>query len=168
MKKLLEELFANYYRDVYRYLYSLCRDASLAEDLASDVFLEAVGSIVSFRRQSDVKTWLFSIARHRWFAFLRKKGKSIHTEEYPLHLPSRTPTPETLYYSREVAERIRQLLEDEQEGARNVFLLRMEGYSFREIGKQIGVSENSARVMEFRLRNKLRRILEEEGFEWPI
>jgi RNA polymerase sigma-70 factor (ECF subfamily) len=44
----------------------------------------------------------------------------------------------------------------------------MEGFSFREIGQRVGVSENSARVMEFRLRNKLRKILEEEGFEWPM
>lgn len=30
----LDELFSAYYKDVYRYLYSLCRDASLSEDLA--------------------------------------------------------------------------------------------------------------------------------------
>lgn len=29
MRKLLEELFARYYQDVYRYLYSLSYDASL-------------------------------------------------------------------------------------------------------------------------------------------
>lgn len=168
MKKLLEELFANCYQDVYRYLYSLCRDASLAEDLASEVFLEAVGSIVSFREQSDIKTWLFSIARHRWFAFLRKKNRTVHTEEYPLHLASREPTPEILCYGRELTDRIQQLLQAEQQRPREIFMLRMEGLSFREIGQRVGVSENSARVMEFRLRNKLRKILEEEGFEWPM
>ena len=38
MKQLLAELFEKYYIDVYTYLYSLCHDASLSEDLASDVF----------------------------------------------------------------------------------------------------------------------------------
>ena len=62
MRQLLEAVFTAYYKDVYTYLYSLCRDASLAEDLAQEVFLEAVRSITSFRGDAEVKTWLFSIA----------------------------------------------------------------------------------------------------------
>ena len=33
MKELLAELFDRYHQDVYTYLYSLCHDVSLAEDL---------------------------------------------------------------------------------------------------------------------------------------
>ena len=68
-----KNLFEQYYTDVYRYLYSLGRDASLSEDLASEVFLEVIRSIGSFRGESDVKTWLFSIARHRWMHHLRRQ-----------------------------------------------------------------------------------------------
>ena len=55
-------------------------DASLSEDLASEVFLKAVRSISSFRGESKIKTWLFSIARHRWSAYLRKKSRTLKTE----------------------------------------------------------------------------------------
>ena len=58
MEELLREVFTAHYRDVYGYLYSLSRDAALSEDLASEVFLEAVRSISGFRGESDVKTWL--------------------------------------------------------------------------------------------------------------
>ncbi len=75
MQQLLKMLFEEYYMDLYRYLFGMCRDASLTEDLVSETFLEAVKSIVTFRGQSDVKTWLFSIARHRWFGYLRKKKR---------------------------------------------------------------------------------------------
>lgn len=64
MKQLLEELFARYYKDVYVYLYHFSRDASLSEDLASEVFLEVVKSVATFRGQADIKTWILSIARH--------------------------------------------------------------------------------------------------------
>ena len=77
MKQLLAELFEKYYIDVYTYLYSLCHDASLSEDLASDTFLEVVKSISTFRKESDIKTWLFSIARRRWFAYLKRKNRQI-------------------------------------------------------------------------------------------
>lgn len=53
MRRLLEELFSKYYKDVYTYLYSLSRDPSLSEDLAQEVFLEVVKSIAAFRGESD-------------------------------------------------------------------------------------------------------------------
>ena len=47
VQRLLEKLFHTYYKDIYRYLYSLTHDASLSEDLTSEVFLEAVKSIAA-------------------------------------------------------------------------------------------------------------------------
>ena len=80
MQRLLEKLFHTYYKDIYRYLYSLTHDASLSEDLASDVFLEVVKSIASFRGEADMKTWMFSIARHKWMDSLRKKNRRVEIE----------------------------------------------------------------------------------------
>lgn len=80
MKQVLREIFETYYKDVYLYLYSLNHDAQLSEDLASEVFVEVVRSIDTFRGESNMKTWLLSIARHRWFRYLRKKNREIHTE----------------------------------------------------------------------------------------
>ena len=42
VQRLLEKLFHTYYKDIYRYLYSLTHDASLSEDLTSEVFLEVM------------------------------------------------------------------------------------------------------------------------------
>ena len=108
MKQLLAELFEKYYIDVYTYLYSLCHDASLSEDLASDVFLEVVKSISTFRGQSDIKTWLFSIARHRWFTYLKRKKRQVQTES--IHELYDIATLGTTDAVNEVAEQIQQLL----------------------------------------------------------
>lgn len=163
MRKLIEELFARYYQDVYRYLYSLCHDASLSEDLASEVFLEVVKSIAAFRGESDIKTWIFSIARHRWFAYLRKKNREVPTEELPDYIVGGS-SPEKQYQDKEMAERICGILDREPERTRKIVLMRVEGYSFCEIGKQIGISENSARVIDFRAKAKIRDVLRKEGF----
>lgn len=163
MEKLLEELFKLYYRDVWRYLYSLCRDATLAEDLSSETFLEAVKAIATFRGRSDIKTWLFSIARHRWYACLRRQGKGAETEDLWEFLEDPGKGPEERLMDREAARRVRELLAREPERVRNVVQLRMEGYSFHEIGRELEISENSARVIHFRAREKLRKALVEEG-----
>ena len=81
MRRLLEELFASHYKDVYHYLYSLSRDASLSEDLAQEVFMEVVKSIASFREEANIKTWLFSIARNRCNDYFRHH---FHIQQVPL------------------------------------------------------------------------------------
>lgn len=162
MQRLLEELFRRYYSDVYRYLYSLCRDASLTEELAAEVFLEVVKSIALFREEADLKTWLFSIARHRWYRYLRK-NRGMQMEELPENVTEGRLLEEE-YCDKEAANRIMELLDREPERTRQVVLLRVEGDSFCEIGKKLGISENSARVIHFRTRNKIREILKKGGF----
>jgi len=164
MKKLLEELFAAYYQDVYRYLYSLCRDASLAEELAAETFLEVVKSVALFREEADIKTWIFSIARHRWLRYLRRKREDVSLDNLPGELMAPGKSLEEQCSDRELAARICGLLEQEPERTRKVVRMRLEGYSFREIGVKLGISENSARVIDFRAKQKIREILRKEGF----
>ena len=165
MQELLKELFANHYQDVYTYLYSLSRDASLSEDLASETFLEAVKSIGGFRGESDVKTWLFAIARHKWFAHLRRKKRRAETEALLEFCDRPGPNMDEAFQDRALAERIYELLAKEPERTRQVVLMRLEGFSFYEIGAKYGVSENSARVIDFRAKAKIRNILKKEWFD---
>ena len=163
MRELLKEIFLGYYGDVYGYLYSFSRDAALSEDLASEVFLEAVKSIGTFRGDSDVKTWLFSIARHKWFGYLRQKKKSPQWEPLEELYVSNGRTPESDLLNKELADKIGKLLDSEPERTGTVVRLRLEGYSFYEIGKRCGISENSARVIDYRAKRKIREALRKEG-----
>lgn len=175
MQRLLEKLFHTYYKDIYRYIYSLTHDVSLSEDLTSEVFLEVVKSIATFRGASDIKTWMFSIARHKWCDYLRKKNRQIETEvlsEFVDKLSalsgnssdaSNTKGIEEQYLEKELLQRIYVLLDQEPERIRNIVKLRMEGYSFYEIGKLQGISESSARVIYFRAKEKIKQTLEKEG-----
>ena len=164
MKALLIELFDKYYKDVYTYLYGLSHDASLSEDLTQEVFLEVIKSIASFRGDSDIKTWLFSIARHRWYAYLRGKSRQIDADSiHDLHDAnfinlSMDPFPSQL------EEAIQVVVSEEPELTKQVFQMRLDGYSYFEIAAKHGISESSARVIFFRLKAKIKKFLEKEGF----
>ena len=160
MRELLKEIFLGYYGDVYGYLYSFSRDAALSEDLASEVFLEAVKSIGTFRGDSDVKTWLFSIARYRWYGYLRRKKRQPPTESLEAYLDLGVLD---VHSHEEPAQLIQQMLQGESELTRNVVGMRLEGYSYYEIGARYGISESSARVVFFRAKAKLKQQLEKEG-----
>ncbi|MGQ4384778.1 sigma-70 family RNA polymerase sigma factor [Streptomyces sp. SAS_270] len=49
--------------DVVRYITYLSADRQLADDLAQDTFLRALGSLHRFEGRSSARTWLLSIAR---------------------------------------------------------------------------------------------------------
>ncbi len=166
MQTLIKKLFHIYYKDVYAYLYSLTRSTSLSEDLASEVFLEVVKSIASFRSESDIKTWLFTIARRRWIAYLKKEKKEIQMETLLEFYEDKKQNVEKNYYQQVLLERIYELLNEEPERIRNIVLMRMQGYSYYEIGKMFDISENSARVIDFRAKTKIRNQLKKEGYNY--
>lgn len=155
MKELLAELFDRYHQDVYTYLYSLCHDVSLAEDLTSEVFVEVVRSIAAFRGRSDIKT--------QWYQHLRRKKRQIPTESLHDLYDSHFTGLQSPDLSGEVEQAVHELLSSESELTRRVFRMRLEGYSYYEIASEAGISESSARVVFFRVKTKLKQYLEKEG-----
>lgn len=178
MKELIQELFNQYYKDIYKYIYSLCRDTSVSEEITSEVFVEVVKSIATFRGESDIKTWLFSIARHKWYTYLRKKSNQIKIEslhdlyDYNFLEINQNTTgnknnsseniEEEIFY-KELKRAISEILESEL--SRKIFNMRIDGYSYVEIAAIRNISESSARVVFFRTKNKLKKILKKEGFK---
>lgn len=70
-------IYEKYRQDVFVYLVSLTHNPTLSEDLVSETFLAAIKSLPNFKGNSDIKTWLFSIARNKWYEHLRKKNDTI-------------------------------------------------------------------------------------------
>ena len=73
----VDELYRMYSADVYRYLCSITRDASLSEDLLSETFVRAIRGIGGFRGDANVKTWLCTIARHAWLDEMRRRRPQL-------------------------------------------------------------------------------------------
>ena len=65
-----------------------------------------------------------------------------------------------------MSNRILDLLNKEDKRTKDIVMMRVEGYSFYEIGNKFKISEGSARVIDFRIKKKLREILIKEGFEY--
>ena len=61
---IVEELYQENAKIVYHFLLSLCRDATLAEDLTQDTFLAAYQSLERYDGSCKLSTWLCQIARH--------------------------------------------------------------------------------------------------------
>ena len=73
-----ETLFDLHYARLYRFFRARMASAEQAEDLASNVFLEAFRSIHQFRWEGKpFEAWLFGIARHQLASYYRSAKNEI-------------------------------------------------------------------------------------------
>lgn len=160
--KQIENLYVLYKQDVYTYVLSLTHNPTLSEDIMSETFVRAISAIGNFKGKSSVKTWLFAIARNLWLENLRKEKQAIEfTDLLGLYVADRL---DEQLITKEIATRIHNLLLEKDERTQKVVYMRIEGYSFVEIAEAVNISENSARVIDFRTKKWLRQILEKEGY----
>lgn len=159
---IIEELYELYKNDVYAYLISLTHDTTLSEDLLSETFMAAMKSIMSFKGESTIKTWLFSIARYKWYEHLRKHTKKEVTIEELTNVYFENNLEENIINKNAVRIIMNELNKDSDKN-KAVFLMRIQGFSYDEIAEKHGISPSSARVIDFRLKRKLREILIKEA-----
>lgn len=147
---IIKNIYEKYKQDVFKYLVSLTHSPSLSEDLLSETFIGAIKSLPSFKGDSDIKTWLFSIARYKWYEYLRKEKDNVSFDDFAENYLTEKINLESRVINIEIAEKIRLLLESESVKTRGIILMRIEGYSFYEISQKYSISESSARVVNFR------------------
>lgn len=159
--RAVEELYATYRDDLFRYLCSLTHDPAQAEDLLSETFLQALQSAGNFRGQSSEKTWLFGIARNLWLRALRRRRPTVPLEDLAGLAAGEEPADAAA--ARMLRDRIRTLLAQKDERTRAIVLQRMQGVPFETIARALGISAGSARVMDYRTRQWLKETLRKEG-----
>lgn len=160
---LFTQLYQTYKQDVFCYLLGLTHNAHLAEDLVSETFLGALQSLPRFKGESEVKTWLFAIARNKWFAHLRRQNRRLQPDDLALVYLETAPDPQTIADNRSACLRIEQLLAEFAPRTQTIVRMRIQGHSFLEIATACKISESSARVIDHRAKQKIRTVLESEG-----
>jgi RNA polymerase sigma factor (sigma-70 family) len=131
-------------------------DESDAEDILQDVFYELVEAYRLMKPIEQVGAWLYRVARNRIIDGFRKKkpepfsaerdpdtesGDSLSLEEL---LPSPDAGPEAAYARSILLEELETAVEELPEDQREVFLAHeFDGFSFKEISAETGVSVNT-------------------------
>lgn len=153
------EVYDQYFKDVYRYCLSLCREASMAEELTQETFFKALENIDSFRGGSTVYVWLCQIAKNTYFNHCKKEKRlSRDADVESLEAPDSL---EEQLLGRETAFRIHQCLHKLEEPYKEVFSLRTFGeLPFAQIAKLFGKTESWARVTYHRARLRIKEELQ--------
>src|ERR1700736_3937189 len=87
-------LYSRHNVRVYRFIHRIVRDATTAEDLASQVFLDVWRTASQLEGRSQVSTWLLSIARFKALTALRQRRHEDIDQEDLLEIADEADTPE--------------------------------------------------------------------------
>jgi RNA polymerase sigma-70 factor (ECF subfamily) len=152
----LENLFKKYYNEAKLYVFSLCRDLSLAEDIVSESFYKA---FVTIDEEKDgFKYWLFKVCRNRYFDILRKNKRLTELNEDIAAANEDLVSDVIKNEEYKALYHAVSLLKDNYREV--VQLYYFDGLSAGEIASITEQSVENVKVQMFRARNKLKEILE--------
>ena len=157
-----EQIYAQYFPSVYKFVYSMCRNPDVAEEVTQEAFYKAMMHIHRFDGTCQLYVWLCQIAKNTYFTHFKQQKRLVEEGEAPLP-DSAAPDFERQLLDQDTARRLHVLLHQLPEPYKEVFSLRVFGeLPFAQIGELFGKTDSWARVIFYRAKTKLRRDYDED------
>jgi RNA polymerase sigma-70 factor (ECF subfamily) len=160
--------------DVARFARSLTRDATRADDLVQETYLQALRGWHTFRPGADIKRWLLAVCHHAFVRHAQREARYVEAPEDDPELESlATARAHKVAYDAGVGAIIDQMdlgpaleralatLPEHFRGA--VVLVDVEGQSYEEAAAILGVAVGTVRSRLFRGRRLLQDLLFEHA-----
>lgn len=149
-------------------MYAVClryaRDRDEAQDFLQEGFIKAFTHIGSFNGQGSFEGWLRRIVVRTAIDQLRRQ-KNIR-QQLSIDEPDAMELPDTAISDELSLEYLQRIVQELPAGYRIVFnLFAIEGYSHREIGEQLGITEATSRSQYTRAKAALQRRIYEDNLE---
>ena len=165
------ELVDKYKQPVMNLVYRILRDATEAEDLAQNVFLQVYKSAHRYEVTARFSTWLFTIARNLCLNEIRRRsrhpadsleGTQQESEDQPARQfqDHKTALPTDTLLQQELEQKIELALAELPETQRTALLLcRRDDLSYEEIAQAVGCSLSATKSLIHRARETLKQKL---------
>ena len=171
-QELFESLVLRYEQKLYNFGYRMCGDASDAEDLVQETFLNTFKYLKNFRFETKFKNWLYRVASS---ICIKKRRKSRHAPDRELsldefiphedeHMPTAIPgwasLPLDNVLNNELSHIIKEAILSLPKKYRLVIGLRdIEGFSTLETSEILNLTPSNVKVRLHRARLFLREQL---------
>jgi RNA polymerase sigma-70 factor (ECF subfamily) len=166
----MEEFYTAYRSRLYSLiLEQVDRDEAVAEDLVQDVFLAALASLDKFRGDSQLYTWLRSIAFHKINDYYRHQARRPEPKKSPHdfdvteleQIGDNQPAASTQMESEEARQSVHQALADLPQDYQEVLVLKyLKDMPVLAISQIMGRSPKSVEGLLSRARKAMRDNLE--------
>jgi RNA polymerase sigma-70 factor, ECF subfamily len=159
-EKAQEELYNLYSSKMMGVTLRYVKTFEEAQDVLQDGFIKVFDKLDTYTREGSFEGWIRRIIVNTALDYLRKvKHEKFHVDvdEVNYFLADQTIILESM-----AAEDLLQIIQSLPVGYQTVFnLYAIEGYTHKEIGEQLGVSENTSKSQYSRAKLFLQKKLEE-------
>lgn len=156
------EVLSAEYEAVYRYILTLCRNDTDAQDITQETFLRAMNAADRFEGSSSLYTWLCAIAKNLWLNKCKKDSREQPSQQMDIAAPGKSV--EQWAVEKDLSLHIHRALHGLSDPYKEVFSLRVFGQlSFAEIAGLFSRTESWARVTYHRARKMITEKLRKEG-----
>ena len=154
---LLALAYTRYAKEIYFYLFSLCRNSETAQDIMQDVFIKAFLSLPD--ENTNLRSWLYTVAHNMFVNQIKSARREMLLDDIP-ELPDTGNLVDDLA-DRLEAETVYQKVLSLPELPRNVLLLQYyAGLPQEDVSKILGISHGNVRVLAHRAKRELKQMLE--------
>jgi RNA polymerase sigma factor (sigma-70 family) len=159
-----EELFSRYRSRISGYVMTAVGDHGRAEDITQEVFISALRRLRDTERPISFKPWIYAIAKNACIDEFRRTWRAAEVsleqdgDAGPLEaqLPSFHPSPHAALENRQQLDDLQGAFRGLSESHHRILVLReLEGLSYGEIGRRMGMSRAMVESTLFRARKRL-------------
>ena len=150
------EVYRRHVQQIYAYVFYRLHDQHKAEDLASQVFVEALEGIDRYRYTGrPFLAWLYRIAHNITVDYVRRERRAPFSSVDPEQVPGADST-DSVAMSTDVLSALAGLRPEQQQ----VVILRfVEGLASSEVAAVMGKSESAVKALQVRALQALRKFL---------
>lgn len=151
-------LYRKYVGDVYRYCYRRLPDRETAEDVTSQIFLNAYRALPTLR-DKPFRPWLFAIAHNAVIDVHRRREPHVASLNNCDDWEDPAASPEGVAIQQESRDVVRALLCQLPRRDREVMELRLAGLDGIEIARVLNCSQGAVRAAHHRALERMRQLM---------
>lgn len=164
------ELYSRYKVSLYSYFYGLL-NKTIAEELLQETFLKIVNKRDSFRFESKVKTWVWTIAkntlRDQWRSVdhkMRNSFEQLSTEEGEENYPNQSETQEEALLKKVTLAQLKTCVDELPDQQKEIVYLHIQSeLSNQEIADLTDIGVAAVKSILFRSKEKLTECFKRGG-----
>jgi RNA polymerase sigma-70 factor (ECF subfamily) len=157
-------LYARHHVRVFRFVLRLIGDETMAEDIATEVFLDVWRRADRFEGRSAVSTWVLGIARFKALSARRRHVAEPLDEETAQTIADPADNPASVLEKKDTSTIIRRCLKSLPPQHREIIdLAYYHEKSLEEVAAIVGIPKNTVKTRMLRARMRLAGLLRNAG-----
>ena len=132
------------------------------QDLFQEIICQLWKSYDTFRNESQFSTWMYRVAVNTAIVFLKKEKRKV--DKYEIASENIKEDEGDSHIKESQLDHFYKAVQKLEKIDKAIIFYQLEGFSHKEIGENLGISEGNARVKLNRAKEKLKEIIKNQGY----